>query len=251
VALARKQRGPAAAGRVQVAVVLLGRMSNFTDFDALGHDPRVHLFYTHEAAELAEADIIILPGSKNTIDDLITLKNSGLGAAIVQAHRVGKTVVGICGGYQMLGRSVEDPDGVESRVAATAGLGLLPVRTVLLGEKTTRQRHFTFRNTPAADCQGYEIHMGQTTPDGPAQPVATLADGTPDGYYAGPTCWGTYLHGILDNPQVIEELLAPHTTQLPSAPLDFAAFKNSQFDRLADLIRDNVDLPQIYAALHR
>jgi adenosylcobyric acid synthase len=236
---------------VQVAVVLLGRMSNFTDFDALGHDPRVHLFYTHDAAELAEADIIILPGSKNTIDDLIALKNNGMAAAIIQAHRAGKTVLGICGGYQILGRSVEDPEGVESRVAATAGLGLLPVRTVLQGEKTTQQRRFAFREAPAADCQGYEIHMGQTTPDGAAQPVATLADGTADGYYAGPTCWGTYLHGILDNALVIEELLAPFTTQQPAAPFDFAAFKNSQFDRLADLIRANVDMNQIYAALQR
>lgn len=249
VALARKQRGPAPAGRVQVAVVLLGRMSNFTDFDALGHDPRVHLFYTHDAAELAAADIILLPGSKNTIDDLIALKNSGLAAAIIQAHRAGKTVVGICGGYQMLGHSVEDPDGVESHVAATAGLGLLPVRTVLQGEKTTQQRRFAFRDALAADCQGYEIHMGQTTPDGPAQPVATLADGTADGYYVGPTCWGTYLHGILDNAPVIEQLLAPFATQQPAAPFDFVAFKNSQFDRLADLIRANVDMNQIYAAL--
>jgi adenosylcobyric acid synthase len=249
VAIARKQRGPAPAGRVQVAVVLLGRMSNFTDFDALGHDPRVHLFYTHDAAEVAAADIILLPGSKNTIDDLIALKNSGLAAAVIQAHRSGKTVVGICGGYQMLGHSVEDPDGVESRVSATAGLGLLPVRTVLQGEKTTQQRRFAFRDAPELDCQGYEIHMGQTTPDGDAQPVATLADGTTDGYYASPTCWGTYLHGILDNAPVIEQLLAPFTTEQPAAPFDFAAFKNSQFDRLADLIRANVDMNQIYAAL--
>ena len=248
VALARKQRG-AAAGRVNVAVVLLGRMSNFTDFDALSHDARVHLFYTHDAAELAEADIIILPGSKNTIDDLIALKNNGLAAAIVQAHRAGKTVVGICGGYQMLGRSVEDPAGVESRVAATAGLGLLPVRTVLQGEKTTQQRQFAFLEATEAACRGYEIHMGQTVPDGPAQPVATLADGTVDGYYAGPRCWGTYLHGILDNQVVIDKLLAPYPTPPAPAPLDFAAFKETQYDRLADLLRANVDMAQIYAAL--
>lgn len=249
VALARKQRSPTPAGRVNVAVVLLGRLSNFTDFDALSHDPRVHLFYTHDAAELAAADIIILPGSKNTIDDLIALKNSGLAAAISQAHRAGKTVVGICGGYQMLGRSVEDPAGVESRVAATAGLGLLPVRTVLQSEKTTRQRRFDFLGGVGAACQGYEIHLGQTLPEGPPQPVATLANGAPDGYYAGPRCWGTYLHGILDNSVVIEHLLAPYTTEAPSAPLDFAAFKNEQFDRLAALIRAHVDVPQIYAAL--
>ncbi|MGI4883810.1 MAG: cobyric acid synthase [Janthinobacterium lividum] len=251
VALARKPRGPGAPGRVQVAVVLLGRMSNFTDFDALGHDPRAHLFYTHDAAELRAADVVILPGSKNTIDDLIALKNNGLAAAIVQAHRAGKTVVGICGGYQMLGRSVEDPAGVESRVAATAGLGLLPVRTVLAGEKTTQQRRFAFLDGGAADCQGYEIHLGRTAAEGPPRPVATLADGTPDGYFAGPRCWGTYLHGILDNPAVIDALLGPHTAEPAAAPLDFAAFKNEQYDRLAALIRENVDLAQIYAALRR
>ncbi|OUJ76295.1 cobyric acid synthase [Hymenobacter crusticola] len=247
VTLARKQSAPGAADRVQVAVVLLGRMSNFTDFDALAHDARVHLFYTHNPADLLSTDIIILPGSKNTIDDLIALKNNGLAAAIVQAQRAGKTVVGICGGYQMLGRSVEDPDGVESQVAATAGLGLLPVRTVLQGEKTTQQRQFTFLDAPGT-CQGYEIHMGQTTAEGPAQPVATLADGTPDGYAVSPRCWGTYLHGILDNAAVIDYLLAPYTTQL-AAPLDFPAFKQQQFDRLAALIRANVDMAQIYAAL--
>ena len=190
-----------------------------------------------------------MPGSKNTIDDLIALTNSGLTAAIVRAHRAGKTVVGICGGYQMLGRSVEDPDGVESAVPAAAGLGLLPVRTVLQGEKTTQQRHFAFLSSAVANCRGYEIHMGQTTVEGPPQPVATLADGTPDGYFAGPRCWGTYLHGILDNPVVIDFLLAPYTEQKAGAPLDFTAFKNEQYDRLAALIRENVNLVQIYASL--
>ena len=249
VALAYKRRLAGPAGRVRVAVVLLGRMSNFTDFDALSHDARVDLFFTREADEIGEVDIIILPGSKNTIADLTMLTNSGLGAAIVRAHRTGKTVVGICGGYQMLGRSVEDPDGVEGPVPAATGLGLLPVRTVLQGEKTTRQRRFAFRDSVASDCQGYEIHMGQTIAEGPLQPVATLDDGTPDGYFAGPRCWGTYLHGILDNPAVIDFLVAPYTEQKASAPLDFTAFKNAQYDRLAALIRENVDLPQIYAAL--
>ncbi|SDY59058.1 adenosylcobyric acid synthase (glutamine-hydrolysing) [Hymenobacter psychrophilus] len=249
VVLAYKQRRARLAGRVRVAVVLLGRMSNFTDFDVLNHDARTDVFFTHEATEINEADIIILPGSKNTIADLLALQRSGLAAAIVAAHAAGKTVVGICGGYQMLGRSVEDPDGVEGRVGAAAGLGLLPVRTVLQGEKTTRQRQFSFRDERPASCRGYEIHMGQTLAEGPPHPVATLDDGTPDGYFAGPHCWGTYLHGILDNPVVIDALLAPHTRQIVSAPVDFVAFKNEQYDRLAALIRENVDMQQIYAAL--
>jgi adenosylcobyric acid synthase len=249
VALAGKRSAASAPGRVRVAVVLLGRLSNFTDFDALNHDPRADLFFTRDAAELAQADIILLPGSKNTIADLRQLQASGLATAIAHAHGAGKTVVGICGGYQMLGRSVEDPDGVEGPVPAAAGLGLLPVRTVLAGEKTTRQRRFAFRGAARADCQGYEIHMGRTTIEGPPQPVATLDDGSPDGYFAGPRCWGTYLHGILDNPAVVEALLAPHTQQTAPEPVDFSAFKSQQYDRLATLIRENVDLPQIYAAL--
>ena len=249
VALVRKQRHADLNGRVNVGVVLLGRMSNFTDFDALSRDPRVHLFFTRDATELGKADIVILPGSKNTIDDLIALKSDGLATVIVQAPLAGKTVVGICGGYQMLGRSVEDPDGVESTVVATTGLGLLPVRTVLQDEKTTQQRQFAFLDSKSADCIGYEIHMGHTTADGPAQPVATLADGTSDGYFAGPHCWGTYMHGILDNQEVIDYLLAPYTKQLPSTPVDFKAFKNKQYNRLAAVIRENVDVPQIYAAL--
>ena len=251
VALARKQRQAGPAGRVRVAVVLLGRLSNFTDFDALAHDPRADLFFTRDATEIGGADIIILPGSKNTIADLLALTRSGLGATIAQARRAGKTVVGICGGYQMLGHSVEDPDGVESAVPAAVGLGLLPVRTVLHGEKTTRQRRFTLLDGAVADCTGYEIHLGRTTPVGPPQPVATLDDGTPDGYFADARCWGTYLHGILDNAAVIDALLAPYTDQPAAAPLDFAAFKDAQYDRLADLIRANVDMEQIYAALQR
>jgi adenosylcobyric acid synthase len=249
VALAGKRRAASAPGRVRVAVVLLGRLSNFTDFDALSHDPRADLFFTRDAAELAQADIIILPGSKNTIADLRQLQATGLATAISQAHQAGKTVVGICGGYQMLGRSVEDPDGVEGTVPAAAGLGLLPVRTVLAGEKTTRQRRFAFRDAALPDCQGYEIHMGRTTLDGPPQPVATLDDGTTDGYFASTHCWGTYLHGILDNPAVVEALLAPHTQKPAAETLDFTSFKNQQYDRLAALLRENVDLPQIYAAL--
>jgi len=249
VALAHKSRRASLTNRVRIAVVLLGRMSNFTDFDLLNHDARTDVFFTHDAAEIGAADIIILPGSKNTIADLMALTHSGLAAAIGAAHRAGKTIVGICGGYQMLGRSVEDPDGVEGPLPAAAGLGLLPVRTVLQGEKTTRQRQFTFRDGKQATCRGYEIHMGQTTAEGPPQPVAILDDGSLDGYFVSPNCWGTYLHGILDNLEVIDALLAPYSQPEVGAPVDFTAFKNEQYDRLAALIRENVDMAQIYAAL--
>ncbi len=235
-------------GKVNVAVVLLKRMSNFTDFDRLERDPRVNLFYTHQPDDIAQADIVILPGSKNTIDDLLTIKNNGIARTIVDAHKQGKTVIGICGGYQMLGDIVEDPDQVEGTIEALPGLGLLPVRTILQPVKTTQQRDFTYRQM-AEPCRGYEIHMGQTDVMGTPNPVAQLDNGQPDGYFLHDRCWGTYLHGILDNDVVVNALLSPYTTESTNASFDYAQFKEQQYDRLADLIRQHVDMNQIYASM--
>lgn len=247
VALTQKAR-TTMAGKVNVAVVLLRRLSNFTDFDRLEHDPRVNLFYTHQPDDIAQADVIILPGSKNTIEDLLTIKNNGVARAITEAHKRGKTVIGICGGYQMLGEVVADPDQLEGSIESLPGLGLLPVRTVLQPVKTTQQRSFTYRQTGAAG-RGYEIHMGQTDATGPPNPVAWLDNGEPDGYVLSDRCWGTYLHGILDNDAVVNDLLAPYTSEIADTPFDFAQFKEEQYNRLADLIRQHVDMAQIYASL--
>lgn len=238
----------AVSGKVNVAIVLLNRLSNFTDFDRLEHDPRVNLFYTNHPDEIEKADVIILPGSKNTIEDLLAIRNSGVAQAIQQAHKQEKTVIGICGGYQMMGQTVEDPDHIESDLEAMPGLGLLPVRTILQPVKTTQQRQFTYRNQPDA-CSGYEIHMGHTTVLGISKPLTQLSDGQPDGYFLNDKCWGTYLHGILDNNIVIDDLLAVHTGQSGESTLDFRQFKEQQYDRLAALIRAHVDLDQMYASL--
>ena len=243
VALEKKSK-LGSRGKINVAVVLLKRMSNFTDFDVLENDPRVHLYYTHQTAELEKADILIIPGSKNTLGDLINLKNSGAAQAIRQAYSRGKTVIGICGGYQMLGQSVEDPAHVEGEVEYMSGLGLLPVRTVLTSQKTTRQCAFRYREHPNL-CQGYEIHMGQTETMGPPSLVNTLADGQPDGYWLNERCWGTYLHGVLDNPVVVEDLLrtAGGRNRLNTeSAFDYPAFKEQQYNRLADWLRDNLDI---------
>lgn len=247
VALDQKARSTR-AGKVNVAVVLLRRLSNFTDFDRLEQDPRVNLFYTHQPDDIAQADVVILPGSKNTIEDLLTIKNNGVARAITEAHKRGKTVIGICGGYQMLGEVVADPDHLEGTIESLPGLGLLPVRTVLQPVKTTQQRGFTYRQTGAA-CRGYEIHMGQTDAAGPPSPVAWLDNGQPDGYVLSARCWGTYLHGILDNDTVVNDLLDPYTTEIADAPFDFVQFKEEQYDRLANLIRQHVDMAQIYKTL--
>ena len=156
VSLEKKQR-ELAEGKVNVAVVLLRHISNYTDFDMLERDARVNLFYTNNVSDIQRADIIILPGTKATIDDLLELRRNGCAQAIIRAHRDKHTIVGICGGYQMLGQTVSDPDGIEGTIASLPGLGLLPIHTTMTKEKTTRQVTFQFEGH---ECQGYEIHQG-------------------------------------------------------------------------------------------
>jgi adenosylcobyric acid synthase len=243
LSLRSKRDGPV-QGKVNIAVVLLGKMSNFTDFDRLEHDHRVNLYYTHTQEGITEADIVILPGSKNTIEDLLALKNAGLDAAIVNAYKNGQTVIGICGGYQMLGESISDPQQVESSVGQVAGLGILPVATVLTEFKTTRQVTFEFKGLKAS-CRGYEIHMGTTIPQRQDMPLAVVNDAESDGYLLNNKCWGTYIHGILDNDIVITDLLAPYTNERP-ALLDYQDYKEQQYDKLAALIRANLDMELFY-----
>ncbi len=243
VVLQQKRNQPM-ADRVNIAVVLLSRMSNFTDFDRLDKDERINLYYTHTREGILEADIIILPGTKNTIEDLVALKNGGLAQTVVEAYRKGKTVIGICGGYQMLGESVKDPLQVESALGEVAGLGLLPVTTVLLADKTTLQRDFTYRDF-TEPCKGYEIHMGETSALSGSQPLNYFADGSTDGYYLSERCWGSYLHGMLDNQCVIDDLVAPYTT-LKVKAVNHQQFKETQYDLLAALIRKHLDVEQVY-----
>jgi adenosylcobyric acid synthase len=246
VSLENKSRS-ALADKVNVAVIRVNSMSNFTDFDRLEKDPRVHLYYTDQPAEIAKADIVVLPGSKNTIADLMAIKNNGVAQAIYAAHEKEKTIIGICGGYQMLGEVVEDPHRVESSIAHTSGLGLLPIRTVLQSEKITRQCRFTYRHFPAL-CQGYEIHMGLSTPTGPPSPLNFFPNGRPEGYFLNKKCWGTYLHGILDNTAVVQDLLSDYTAVREEA-LDYQQYKQEQYDKLAAVIRQHTDMDQIYRSL--
>ena len=232
VALEQKSR-QLTEGKVKVAVVLLRHISNYTDFDILERDPRVNLFYTNNTADLEHSDIIILPGTKATIDDLIELRRNGCAAAIQRAHRNGKTIVGICGGYQMLGEMVEDPDEIEGNITRIPGLGLLPIRTTMLPTKTTRQVTFEFNGK---ECQGYEIHQGHST----TEEQIVMKD----------NCIGTYIHGVLDNQPVIDFLLKDFDCQ-PSASesLSIEDFKQQQYDRLADHVRRHVDIEKIYKIL--
>ena len=230
VSLEQKQR-QLAEGKVNIAVVLLRHISNFTDFDTLERDPRINLFYTNNIADIGRADIIILPGTKATLDDLLELRRNGCAQAIVRAHRDGKTVVGICGGYQMLGQMVSDPDGLEGTVASLPGLGLLPIHTTITTEKVTRQVTFQFDGQA---CQGYEIHQG-------------ISD-TDEAIMQADHCIGTYIHGFLDNAPVIDYLLKDKVKG--SAPVQsFADFKEEQYNRLAAHVRQHVDMQKLYGIL--
>ena len=228
VALEQKRR-QLIAGKLNVAVVLLRHISNYTDFDTLERHPRVNLFYTNNISDLEQADIIIVPGTKSTLDDLMELRRNGCAQAIVRAHRDGKMVIGICGGYQMLGISVDDPDGVEGSIASLPGLGLLPIHTTMSAEKTTRQVSFQFNGQ---SCQGYEIHQG-------------VSD-TEEAIMQTDHCIGTYIHGFLDNQSVIDYLLG---TKQPVAAQDADSFKNEQYNKLAAHVRQHVDIQRIYEIL--
>lgn len=239
----------AVAGKVNVAVVLLRYLANFTDFNVLEQDGRVQLYYARYPEELSDADVVILPGTKSTLSDLLELRRTGMAQAIVSAARNGKTVLGICGGYQMLGQEITDPDGVESDIRCLPGLGLLPVSTVLRGEKVTRQQQFTFlgNNTP---CAGYEIHMGDTRfLSENLSPMNRCREGRTEGCLASERCMGTYMHGILDNEGFRDYLLAPYLLDAERARFDYAAFKEAQYDKLADHVRRHVDMDKIYGFL--
>ena len=269
-------------GKVNVAVIMLQHLSNYTDFDALEQDPRIHLFYTNNVDDIHKADIIILPGTKSTLHDLYELRRNGCAQAIIKAHRNGASVLGICGGYQLMGIEVCDPNHVEGDIERLPGLGLLPVTTTMSGEKVTRQASFSFASdkhgltrTNISECQsasmtekefrvspclsdannmrGYEIHMGQTQPFGSAlpSPLLHLSDGRQDGYIVDNKCMGTYVHGILDNAPFVDFLLQPFAEKLSltDAPFDYQAFKEEQYDKLADHVRQHVDMQRIYQIL--
>ncbi|WP_321331986.1 cobyric acid synthase [uncultured Bacteroides sp.] len=251
VALQTKNR-QAELGKVNVAVILLHHLSNFTDFNSLERDSRVHLFYTNNTDEIRKADIILIPGSKSTLADLYELRRNGVAQAIVRAHREGITVMGICGGYQIMGQEVCDPEHVEGDIERLPGLGLLPVSTYMQGEKVTRQVEFTFKDNDIT-CKGYEIHMGTTVPvDGADfRTLNILSDGREDGCYGDDSCMGTYIHGILDNASFIDFLLKPFAAKAEERAFDYTSFKEEQYDKLAAHVRKYVNLPLIYQIMKK
>ena len=238
---------------LDVAIVRLPHISNFTDFMPLEQHPLLGVRYVQAARELGMPDLIILPGTKNTVNDLLWLRQCGLETAVQKLARRGTPVLGVCGGYQMLGGMLDDSAGTESgRPQTLRGLELLPTRTVFTLEKRRAQVMATAAAPFAgAALTGYEIHTGRTTVEG--APFCTLADGTPDGCVQG-SVFGTYLHGLFDSGELTEKLaallcrckgLAPES----AAPLTMQAYREQQFDLLADGVRRALDMSAIYAAM--
>ena len=235
---------------IDLGVIRLPKISNFTDFGPFERYNNVSLRYVGSLRELGNPDMILLPGTKSTIADLLWLRQSGLEAAIQKAAAAGTPVFGICGGYQMLGRSVSDPEGAEAEKGTqVAGMGLLPVDTVFRGEKRQTQVSGTLNPvegllSPLSGMayQGYEIHMGRSG-DAPA--------------ILGKGCvYGTYIHGIFDAPGIAEALLGALCRKKGLSPetlaaFDPAAYKERQYDLLAQAVRDNLDMELVHRILDR
>ena len=242
-------------GRINIAVVLLRHISNFTDFNVLEQDPRVHLFYTNNVEELRSADIVIIPGSKSTIADLAEIRKNGVAQAVVQAHKGGATVLGICGGYQIMGMEVLDPYHIEGEIGRLPGLGLLPMSTTITQEKITRQSKFRAfpLDSNEYNLKGYEIHMGESVSFEGAEYRALnlLEDGREDGCFVSQKCMGTYMHGILDNAGFVDWILSPYAGKCEVNEFDYAAYKEEQYNKLAQVIRENVDMEKLYKILER
>lgn len=245
VALSGKNKNSYDSGLINVAVILHPHISNFTDFNVLEKHPEVNLSYATSPDDLKNADIIIIPGSKNTLDDLKHLRKTGLAKALTLAHENGKTVIGICGGYQMMGEEVSDPFCIEGEIKSMPGLGILPVKTTLTEEKTTRQVNFRFLdfNKP---CEGYEIHMGTTLS---SSPLTTNDKNLNDGYFKDSKCFGTYIHGILDNQVVIDYILSPYRKKETVSSFNLKEFKETQYDLLADWLRKHIVIEKLYHIL--
>jgi adenosylcobyric acid synthase len=228
--------------KLRIAVVILPHIANFDDLDPLEAEPAVELVQVRPGTAIpGDADLVILPGSKATIADLVTLRGAGFDIDIAAHRRRGGRVLGLCGGYQMLGRTVADPDGIEGPAGTVAGLGLLDVDTVLTGDKRLEPAQGEAGGVPFA---GYEMHMGATTGPDCARPFARLADGSPDGAVsADGRVTGTYVHGLFGDDKQRSAWLA----RLGAAPSIIAhdALVEATLDRLAAHLAAHIDLDRL------
>jgi adenosylcobyric acid synthase len=230
----------------KVVVPIYPRASNHTDFDALRMHPEVDCRLIKDVQHFKGADLIILPGSKNTRGDLGWLKASGWDAVIKRHLRLGGKVIGICGGYQMLGQAVHDPDGTESSPGSSEGLGHLAIETLLQGEKQLRnvQGHW-LGEVGHIPVTGYEIHVGQTSGSDLAQPLMQLNTGADGARNSEDTVMGSYVHGLFDEPKLLAELLRWAGLEHTQA-FDYPALRAAQIERLADEVEAELPVEKIF-----
>jgi adenosylcobyric acid synthase len=249
------------APMVDIAVIQLPRIANFNDFSPLAAEPGVRLRYVSSCATLGRPDAVVLPGSKSTIADLIWLRERGLARAIVQLAASGAAVVGICGGYQMLGHRIHDPQGVESARPEVTALSLLPVETTFEPSKATHQIEARIDNAPGwlaslagQTIQGYEIHMGRSVAQQPwltltrrsQQPVA-VCDGAVD---VTGRIWGCYLHGLFTNPVLRRSWLSSlGWKQTERHTIDGVDDLQSALDALASQVETRIDMRRLEAII--
>lgn len=247
-------------GELDIAVIRLPYMSNHTDFNALRLHEDVSLRFVEIDQELGRPDVIIIPGTKNTIHDMQAILNTGMGNRILKCHSNGSVVFGICGGYQMLGIEILDSLRVESENERSEGLGLLDIVTEF------RQKKFTTLskgkdNVFGADIRGYEIHMGETLNAGAGGPFINVSErggkevsGQDGMVNADRTVFGTYMHGIFDGSEFTRSFLNLVRERKALAPLansapDYWEYKEGQYDKLADIVRENLDMNKLYEIL--
>lgn len=250
-----------AAALVDIAVIRVPRLSNFTDFCALEAVDGVSVRYVDTVAGLGNPDMVILPGTKNTMKDLLWLRQTGLEARILQLNDAGCAVFGICGGYQMLGQSLSDPYGVEEG-GSVRGMGLLPVSTVFTRQKTRTRvtGRFDavgglFAGLSGREFEGYEIHMGETESLAPVAELSDSVTGTSrrDGCQAG-SVYGSYVHGILDGDEVAGAVILALAEKKGVDPASLGKVsgeehKQRQYDLLAEALRAHMDMKKIYDIL--
>ena len=242
---------------IDIAVIRLPKISNFTDFSALEATDAVSLRYVSSAMELGDPDCVILPGTKNTIADLLWMRQNGLEAAIKKLYVRGRLIIGICGGYQILGDKIIDACGAEGGGEVT-GMELLPIETSFEEEKhRTRVSGVVLNDVDAPfgkiNVEGYEIHMGRSELKPGARAFVRYDNGVTDGCYNG-NAFGCYLHGFIDSMECREALLKKLCDMKgisfdEAAVFDYAAYKEKQYDILADAIRENVDMDMIYGIM--
>ncbi|MBN6186771.1 cobyric acid synthase [Aneurinibacillus sp. BA2021] len=251
----RLKKQDEAEDALRIAVIRLPRISNFTDVDPLYDEPDINVRLIASASEWNRPDVVILPGTKNTTDDLEWLKQTGLAELIAEAAQNGAHIVGICGGYQMLGRALHDPDGVESSLPYSEGLGLLPIQTTFSAGKRTLRVSGRVSDVSFAgeeEIEGYEIHLGKTVREAGSRPLFVLGEGHTDGTITeDERIWGTYLHGVFHNRAFTRAWLNDIRKRQGRPVVDGmvkteAERREESYTALAALVREHLDMQKLY-----